>query len=87
MGPSGLSGLRSALTPVGSCAEAQLPTVVLRRLVLRWPTALGVYFLSQTLSDHVFLICGGGIASIANDFQTVCHKKIVCSFWVSPTPI
>lgn len=35
MGPSGLSGLRSALTPVDSCAEAHLPTVVLRRLVLR----------------------------------------------------
>lgn len=71
MGPSGLSGLRSALTPVGSCAEAHLPTVVLRRLVLRWPTALGVYFLSQTLSDHGFLICGGGIASIANENHDV----------------
>ena len=31
------------------------------------PTALGVYVLSQTLSDREFLICCGGIASIANE--------------------
>lgn len=78
MGPSGLGGLRSALTPVDSCARAHLTTVVLRRLVAAWPTALGVCVLSQTLSDHVFLICCGGIASIANDYQTAVRKKIVC---------
>lgn len=35
MAPSGLGGLRSALTPVDSCARAHLTTVVLRQLGLR----------------------------------------------------
>lgn len=40
--------------------------------------------MSQTLSDHVFLIFCGGIASIANEN----HELIfICSLWVSPTPI
>ena len=38
----------------------------------------GLNLLSQTLSDHVFLIFCGGIASIANDYQTAVRKKIVC---------
>lgn len=54
VGPSVLVGLRSALTPVDSCAAAHLTTVVLRRLVAAWPTALGVYVLSQRLSDRQF---------------------------------
>lgn len=35
VGPSVLVGLRSALTPVDSCARAHLTTVVLRQLGLR----------------------------------------------------
>ena len=40
----------------------------------------GLNLLSQTLSDHVFLIFCGGIASIAYDYQTQCQKKIVRVF-------
>ena len=42
--------------------------------------------MSQTLSDHVFLICCGGIASIANDYQTAVRKKSFAFPWVHPHP-
>lgn len=53
--PAFLVGLRSALTPVDSCAEAHLPTVVLRRLVLRMAHGVGgLNLVSDALRSRVF---------------------------------
>ena len=70
VGPSVFSWFTERSNACGQLRlAAHLTTVVFRRLVAARPTALGVYVLSQTLSDHAFLICCGGIASIANDFH------------------
>ena len=54
VGPSGLGGLR-ALTPVDSCAEAHLPTVVLRPPLLRMAHGVGgLNLVSDALRSRVF---------------------------------
>lgn len=83
MAPSGLGDLRSALTPVDSCAEAHLTTVVLRRLVLRMAHGVGGLFLvSDALRSRVFDLLRRDSKHSKRKSRTDLRLRL----WVSPTP-
>lgn len=86
-GPSVLGGLRSALTPVDSCAEAHLPTVVLRPPLLRMAHGVGgLNLVSDALRSRVFDLLRRDSKHSKRFSDAVSEKKSFAFPWVSPTP-